>query len=213
MSLRLVACPVVTILAALLAGLGAGLALIVVIGAQNAFVLRQGVLRRHVTLVVGFCIASDAVLMALGTLGVGAVTGREPVVLDLVRWCGVAFLAAYAVFALRRAFGSSALTTGGTAAGSTRTTVATVAAFTWLNPHVYLDTVVLLGSLANTHGPSGRWWFTSGSVLGSAAWFCSLGFGARLLAPLFVRPVAWRVLDVAVATMMAVLALTLAVGR
>jgi L-lysine exporter family protein LysE/ArgO len=200
-------------LGVLVAGLGAGLALIVVIGAQNAFVLRQGVLGRHVTLVVGFCIASDAALMALGTLGVGAVTGRVPLVLDLVRWCGAVFLAAYAAFALRRAFSSSALTGDGAGAGSAGTTVATVAAFTWLNPHVYLDTVVLLGSLANAHGPSGRWWFTSGSALGSVVWFCALGFGARLLAPLFARPVAWRVLDVAVASMMTLLAATLVVGR
>jgi len=202
----------VNVLAILLAGLAAGLSLIVVIGAQNAFVLRQGVVGRHVALVVGFCIVSDAGLMVLGTLGVGTVTARFPVVLDLVRWCGVAFLAAYAGFAVRRAFGSAALAPDGAGAGSTRRAVATVAAFTWLNPHVYLDTVVLLGSLANAHGGSGRWWFTSGSALGSALWFGGLGFGARVLAPLFSRAVAWRILDLAVAAMMTALAVGLVAG-
>jgi L-lysine exporter family protein LysE/ArgO len=197
---------------ALATGLFAGLGLIVAIGAQNAYVLRQGILAKYVALVVGFCIASDVVLMALGTLGVGAATRRLPALVEAVRWLGVAFLLVYAVFAACRALAPAALDAVGAGSGSVRTALATVAALTWLNPHVYLDTMVLLGSLANSHGPVGRWWFTTGSALGSVLWFGALGYGARLLAPWFARPLAWRVLDLGVAVMMAGLALTLGVS-
>jgi L-lysine exporter family protein LysE/ArgO len=197
---------------ALVTGLLTGLSLIVVIGAQNAFVLRQGILRRHVGPVVGFCIASDAVLMVLGTLGVGVVVGEQPAVLVAIRWVGVVFLVGYAAFALRRAVVAEVLTAADEGGRSWGRVLVTVAAFTWLNPHVYLDTVVLLGSLANTHGSVARWWFTAGSALGSAVWFGGLGFGARLLAPVFARPLAWRLLDVVIFVMMTGLAVILAVG-
>jgi L-lysine exporter family protein LysE/ArgO len=201
-------------LVSVLAGLAAGLSLIVVIGAQNAYVLRQGILGLHVPLVVGFCALSDALLIVLGTLGVGVLTEQRPMVLDLVRWVGVAFLVAYAVLAARRAMLPETLEAQqarGQAGRSAVVVLAAVAAFTWLNPHVYLDTVVLLGSLANAQGAD-RWWFALGAVMGSIMWFCGLGFGARLLAPVFARPTAWRVLDLAIAAMMAALAVGLVVG-
>jgi L-lysine exporter family protein LysE/ArgO len=196
----------------LLSGLGFGLSLIVAIGAQNAFVLRQGLLREHVLPVVLVCALSDAVLIAAGIAGAGAVFALAPVVLTVVTYAGAAFLLGYAVIAARRAIRPSALTAGGPAVAKTlAATVATCLALTWLNPHVYLDTVVLLGSIANTHGDE-RWWFGTGAVIGSVVWFAALGFGARLLQPVFARPVAWRVLDVVIAVVMAALAVSLVVG-
>ena len=195
-----------------LAGFGFGLSLIVAIGAQNAFVLRQGLRREHVLAVVVVCAVSDAVLILLGIAGAGAVIASAPVVLTVVRYAGAAFLFAYGVFAARRALRPAALTADGPAVRSSlAATLATVLALTWLNPHVYLDTVVLLGSIANTHGDD-RWWFGIGAVLGSIVWFTALGFGARLLQPVFARPAAWRVLDAIIAVVMVALAVSLLVG-
>jgi len=195
-----------------LAGFGFGLSLIVAIGAQNAFVLRQGLRREHVLAVVVVCAVSDAVLILLGIAGAGAVIASAPVVLTVVRYAGAAFLFAYGVFAARRALRPTALTADGPAVRSSlAATLATVLALTWLNPHVYLDTVVLLGSIANTHGDD-RWWFGIGAVLGSIVWFTALGFGARLLQPVFARPAAWRVLDAIIAVVMVALAVSLLVG-
>ncbi|PUA81603.1 LysE/ArgO family amino acid transporter [Nocardioides currus] len=197
----------------LLAGLGAGLSLIVAIGAQNAFVLRQGIRREHVGAVALLCALADAVLIGAGVLGIGTVVERAPVVLDVVRWGGVLFLLGYAVLALRRAVRPDAMATGEAAGGATvRATLTTAAALTFLNPHVYLDTVLLLGSIANQHGDNGRWVFALGAALGSFAWFFGLGYGARRLAPLFARPVAWRVLDGLIAVVMVLIALSLALG-
>jgi L-lysine exporter family protein LysE/ArgO len=193
----------------LLAGLGFGLSLIVAIGAQNAFVLRQGLLRQHVLPVVLVCALSDAVLIAAGVAGAGVVFELAPVVLTVVRFAGAAFLIGYGVLAARRAIRPAALIAEGTAPRKTLgATVATVLALTWLNPHVYLDTVVLLGSIANTHGDL-RWWFAAGAVIGSFVWFFALGFGARLLQPVFARPSAWRVLDAVIAVVMLALAASL----
>ncbi|MEW1957144.1 LysE family transporter [Kineococcus sp. NPDC059986] len=193
----------------LLAGLSFGLSLIVAIGAQNTFVIRQGVRGEHVGAVVAVCIASDVALIAVGVAGAGAVVAAAPGLLTVLRLAGAAFLLGYGALALRRAWRPGALradTSG--AAAPLGSVLATAAALTWLNPHVYLDTVVLLGSLAAAHGAD-RWWFGAGAALGSALWFTVLGRGARLLRPVFAKPGAWRVLDLVVAVVMVVLAVQL----
>ena len=198
------------------AGFFTGLSLIVAIGAQNAYVLRQGILRAHVPVVVAICAISDVVLILAGVSGIGAVVDRAPMLLDVVRWFGVAFLLWYAMGALRRALRTEALSpTGGrSGAESRRGVVARAAALTWLNPHVYLDTVLLLGSIAATHDDvaGGRWWFAAGASLASIAWFNALGFGAGRLAPLLARPRAWQVLEAGIAATMIFVAAKLAFG-
>jgi L-lysine exporter family protein LysE/ArgO len=199
-------------LIAALAGVGFGLSLIVAIGAQNAFVLRQGLRGEHVVAVVLICAVSDVVLIALGIVGIGSLLELAPWLLNTMRVGGAAFLLAYAVVAGRRALHPGAIvaeTTG--APTSLLPTVATAVALTWLNPHVYLDTILLLGSVAGTHGDD-RWWFGLGAAAGSAVWFSSLGFGARLLRPMFSRPASWRILDAAIAVIMATIALSLLHG-
>ena len=251
------------LLAAAGAGLGLGLGLIVAIGAQNAFVLRQGIRRERVLAVVVVCIASDAVLIVAGVAGAGALFAAVPWLVTVARWGGALFLLGYAVRAVRRALrppgpqdeglrvdpepgadvprGGGAETTSagarpartGTArpAGASMLTarpprgaavpgpvpsrptavVATALALTWLNPHVYLDTFVLLGSVGSSHGPA-RWAFAAGAVLASALWFSGLGCAARALAPAFARPNAWRVLDGAIAVVMVGVAAGLVLG-
>lgn len=199
-------------LLAVLAGLGFGLSLIIAIGAQNAYVLRQGLRREHVLAVVIVCAASDAVLIAVGVAGLGTIVQLAPWLLVVVRIAGAAFLLVYGGLALRRALRPSQLTTD--VAGTTTPllpVLGTVLALTWLNPHVYLDTIVLLGSVAGTHGAD-RWWFGLGAAIGSVLWFSALGFGARLLRPVFAKPVAWRVLDAFVAVVMVAIAVSLVVG-
>ncbi|WNV74719.1 LysE/ArgO family amino acid transporter [Geodermatophilus sp. DSM 44513] len=198
-------------LLAAVSGLGLGLSLIVAIGAQNAFVLRQGLRAEHVAAVVAVCLLSDVALIAAGTAGAGALVQRVPGLLDVVCLAGAAFLLGYGLLAARRARHPATLVTeaAGRRAGLT-VTVSTALALTWLNPHVYLDTVVLLGSLAGTWGEQ-RWWFAAGAGLGSAAWFTGLGYGARLLRPVFARPAAWRVLDAVIAVVMVTLAAGLVV--
>ena len=193
------------------AGLGLGLSLIVAIGAQNAFVLRQGLRLEHVAVVVTVCTASDVVLIAAGVSGGGALLTRLPWLVPVVCFAGAAFLLGYGSLAARRALRPAGLQAGpgGAAAGLTAT-VGTALALTWLNPHVYLDTVVLLGSLASTFGER-RWAFAAGAAAASVAWFTALGFGARLLRPVFARPAAWRVLDAVIAGVMTALAVSLAV--
>ena len=200
-------------LTTLLAGLGSGLSLIVAIGAQNAFVLRQGIRREHVGPVALLCALADALLIAAGVLGIGTLVERAPAVLDVVRWGGVSFLLCYAALALHRAVHPEVLRAGESRDGvSLGAALTTAAALTFLNPHVYLDTVLLLGSIANQHGDDGRWVFAAGAALGSFAWFFGLGYGARRLAPLFANVVAWRVLDALIALVMTVIALSLALG-
>ena len=201
--------PVLPDLLAVLSGLGLGLSLIVAIGAQNAFVLRQGLRRQHVGTVVLVCALSDVALILAGVAGAGAVVQGRPGLLDAVRIAGAAFLAAYGVLAARRAFVSQTLAPRDEAvAPSVGATLATALGLTWLNPHVYLDTVVLLGSIAQSH--AGRqWWFAAGAALGSLVWFTALGYGAALLRPLFARPSAWRVLDSVIALVMVALAVSL----
>ncbi len=195
-----------------LTGFLTGLALIVAIGAQNAFVLRQGLRRSHVALVVGVCALSDVVLIVAGVAGIGTVVERAPVVLVVLRWLGAAFLLAYGGLAARRALRGGHLEAAPDRQLGGAAVLGTALAFTWLNPHVYLDTVLLLGSVANTHGGRGRWWFGAGACLASAMWFTSLGFGARILSPVFRRPGAWRVLDGGIAVMMGALAASLLLG-
>lgn len=203
------------------AGFGTGAGLIVAIGAQNAYVLRQGVARRGVAAVVLVCLVSDAVLIAAGVAGVGAITQRVPWFLDVVRWAGVVFLVGYALLAARRALRPQALEaengvepvgTGDRTRGSLRPVVLTAVALTWLNPHVYLDTMVLVGSIAATYGDPGRWVFGLGAVLASAVWFPLIGYGAGRLAPVFAWPAAWRVLDGLIALQLLVVAVGLAVS-
>ncbi|OIJ98477.1 amino acid transporter [Streptomyces sp. MUSC 14] len=199
-------------LTAAAAGFGSGLSLIVAIGAQNAFVLRQGVRRDAVLAVVGICAVSDAVLIALGVGGVGAVVVAWPGAVRAVGLVGGAFLLCYGALAARRVLRPGpGLRTEGEAAGSRRRAVLTCLAMTWLNPHVYLDTVFLLGSLAADRGAL-RWTFGLGAALASLCWFTALGFGARLLGRFLARPAAWRVLDGLVAVTMLALGATLMAG-
>jgi L-lysine exporter family protein LysE/ArgO len=193
-------------------GLGAGLALIIAIGAQNAFVLRQGIRGEHVGLVVLVCMLSDAVLIAAGIFGIGEVIKAVPAVVVVIRLGGAAFLLAYAALAAKRALRPNSLTEGRQQGSlSVKAVLVTVLTLTWLNPHVYLDTVLLLGTLANQHGEL-RWWFGVGAMAGSVIWFSALGFGARLLRPVFAKPGAWRVLDGLIAVVMALLGVKMALG-
>lgn len=191
----------------LLAGFATTLSLIIAIGAQNAFVLRQGLRREHVLPVVLICSLSDALLITSGIAGLGAVLTSSELALSLARYGGALFLLTYAAIATRRAFRPSALSPSDHAPTALRSVVLTCLGFTYLNPHVYLDTVVLLGSLANQRGSDGRWIYGLGSVAASFGWFFTLGFFARKLGPIFARPRAWQLLDGAIALIMTTLAL------
>ena len=240
---------------ALVAGLGLGFSLIVAIGAQNVFVLRQGIRREHVFVVAAICAVSDAVLIAAGVGGMGAALQAAPWLIGVARWAGAAFLVGYGVLAALRAVrgtesglvvedGAASAGRGapqarletaspsGTAGVSIRRSAATrpaqvsaatrpapvtpavlpvvltCLALTWLNPHVYLDTVVLLGSVGATHGDH-RWTFALGAALASVAWFFSLAYGARLLGGLLSSPRAWRILDGIIAVVMFAIAISL----
>jgi L-lysine exporter family protein LysE/ArgO len=196
-------------LLALASGLGLGLSLIVAIGAQNAFVLRQGLRGEHVAPVVAVCAVSDAVLITAGVASAGAVLDRLPWLAGVMRVAGGAFLLGYGLLAARRAVRATALRPDAAGGRAGRVaTVGTAVALTWLNPHVYLDTLVLLGSISTTYDGH-RWWFAVGAIVGGVAWFTGLGFGARLLRPVFARPVAWRILDSAIAVVMIALAVSL----
>ena len=190
-----------------------GLSLILAIGAQNAFVLRQGLLRQHVLVVCLVCALSDAILIAAGVAGFGALVTRHPALPQWMTWFGAAFLAWYGLGRLRAAAKPQALHPAAQPAGSLRTAVLACLAFTWLNPHVYLDTVVLLGGIAARYAPFDRTLFALGAMTASFAFFFSLGYGARLLAPLFERPAAWRWLDLGVGLTMWLLALWLLLGQ
>jgi L-lysine exporter family protein LysE/ArgO len=194
------------------AGMLTGLALIVAIGAQNAFVLRQGLRRSHVGLVVAICALSDVALILAGVTGIGVVVDRAPWAVEVVRWLGVAFLTAYGIGSLRRARAPLVLAVGDGIVESRGGVVTRAVALTWLNPHVYLDTVLLLGSIAGTHGPTGRWGFALGACVASIAWFAGLAYGAGLAAPRLASPRAWQVLDVLIGLVMLAIAVRLALG-
>ena len=207
----------------LIAGLVLGLSLIVAIGAQNVFVLRQGIRREHVLAVVLVCALSDAVLILAGVTGIGFALEAVPWLVDAARWLGAAFLIGYGLLAARRAWRPSgaALTVDGTSTAPTpdgaaivtaktrpAPVILTVLALTWLNPHVYLDTVFLLGSIAATHGDD-RWLFAAGAIAGSVVWFFGLGFGARYLGRWLQTPRSWRILDAFIAVVMVALGVSL----
>ena len=193
-------------------GLVTGLSLIVAIGAQNAYVLRQGLAREHVGVVVAICTVSDVVLITGGVAGIGTIVERAEWVLDVVRWLGVAFLTWYGVASLLRARRADALHAAARGSAGIRGVAVRAVALTWLNPHVYLDTVLLLGSIANHEGPTGRWWFALGACVASAAWFSGLGYGARRAGRRLASPRAWQVLDVLIGVTMLAIALMLARG-
>lgn len=196
------------------AGLGLGLSLIIAIGAQNVFVLRQGVRREHVLAVVIICALSDAILIASGVAGLGYLLETVPWLVNAARVLGGAFLLVYGLLAARRAWrGNSELHTDTDTEGAPRVArlgavVATALALTWLNPHVYLDTVLMLGSIAATHGDA-RWIFAAGAILASFLWFAGLGYGARALGRWLNSPRAWRILDAFIAVVMIAIAVSL----
>jgi len=194
-------------ISAFTAGFALSSTLIMAIGAQNSFVLRQGLRREHVVAIVAFCALADLALISAGVAGLAAVLGSAPILTMALTIAGTLFLLWYGLRALRRAFQPQSLRAAGSARVSLRGAVAQAAAFTFLNPHVYLDTVLLMGSIGARQPADSRLWFVGGAALASGAWFTTLGFGARLLAPVFSRPRAWQVLDVLVgATMLALAA-------
>jgi L-lysine exporter family protein LysE/ArgO len=194
------------VFSAAIAGFFLGGSLIFAIGAQNAFILRQGLLRQYVLPLSLFCAASDAVLILAGVAGFGEAIKAAPTLLNLVKWGGAAFLFCYSFLAFRRAFQPSQMAAGEGRGLSLSAALAQCAAFTWLNPHVYLDTVMLVGGISTTFNDQ-RWWFAAGAVSASFVWFLGLGYGARLLTPVFTRPMAWRVLDTIIGCVMCMLAI------
>ena len=197
---------------ALIAGYLVAISLIAAIGAQNAFVLRQGIRREHVGWVVFVCAASDAVLIAAGVAGFGAVSQSVPWLGDAMLWAGVAFLLVYGALRFRAAWqGGAALVPTATAPVAVRRVVATCLLLTWANPHVYLDTVVLIGAISAQYAPQGLA-FGIGAAAASASFFTALGYGARLLAPVMARPRSWVVLEVIVGATMWAIAAALAFG-
>jgi L-lysine exporter family protein LysE/ArgO len=194
---------------ALLPGFLLGLSLIVAIGAQNAFVIRQGLTKQHVLLVVSICALADALLIALGIAGLGAVISSMPAVLEVIRWFGVVYLSWFTVKSFRAAFANQTMDAAGGNSVSRSKIVATVLGFTFLNPHVYLDTVIFIGSIGNQFQEN-RWFFGAGAMLASLVWFFAIGFGARSLSRFMSRPVFWKILDLTIAVIMATLAILLA---
>ena len=187
---------------AFIKGIGMGGGLIVAIGSQNAFLLRQGLKRESVLVCVLICIACDVALIGAGVAGMGELIAGAPAALRWIKLLGVVFLTWYGVRAARAAWSPAVLPAGAAVATSQRTVIATMLALSLLNPHVYLDTVLLLGSIGGQQAGAGRWYFGAGAMLASAIWFSSLGLGARYLTPLFSRPLAWRVLDAIIAVIM-----------
>lgn len=198
-----------SLLLAGLAGCFLGLSLIIAIGAQNAFILRQGLLQRHVFILCLICALSDAALIIAGVLGFGTLVKQAEWLLATVTVGGALFLFAYGLMAFRRAFQPNAMQTEAGASGSLKNSVLTVLALTFLNPHVYLDTVILLGGLSVQYEGMERVAYGTGAALGSFIWFFSLGYGARLLVPLFAKPAAWRILDIVIGSVMWMIAASL----
>jgi L-lysine exporter family protein LysE/ArgO len=199
-------------LIAFLPGFLTGLSLIVAIGAQNAFVIRQGLTRSHVFLVVAICAIADAALIALGIAGLGAAISGLPWLLEVIRWFGVAYLSWFGFKSARAAFKNESLDAAGAAEQSRVKVVTTVLALTLLNPHVYLDTVILVGSIGNQFGEN-KWFFGVGAMLASVVWFTSVGYGAKAASSLMSKPIFWRVLDTIIAVIMFGIAITLAFYR
>lgn len=201
------------LLSAYFQGFALCVGLIVAIGAQNAFVLRQGLRGEHVLLIASVCFVSDALLISLGCLGFGTLVNTQPLLLAAVRYLGAAFLIVYGLRSARAALRPGALEAQGGERLSSRQALLSVLALTWLNPHVYLDTVLLIGGLAGRYAPSLRAAFALGAITVSALWFYGLAYGAAALAPLFRRPATWRLLDLLIAVTMISIALALLFGR
>lgn len=197
------------LLSAGIAGFFLGASLIIAIGAQNAYVLKLGILKRHVLPVVLICAAADAALITLGVAGFGSLIKQSGTLLTVITIGGALFLFVYGAMAFRQALKPSALTTDGTADIALSTALTTVLTFTFLNPHVYLDTVVLLGGLSARYSGHGQLAYGLGAMLASFSWFFLLGYGARFLAPIFERPIAWRILDIFIGSVMWLIAATL----
>lgn len=198
---------------AALGGFALGLSLIVAIGAQNAFILERGLARSHVFALCLVCALADAMLIAAGVSGLGSGIAARPALILAVTIGGAAFLGAYALFALNRALRPDAMAVRGERRMSLKAAAGTALALTFLNPHVYLDTVLLVGGLSARYGSAGeRTAYGGGAVLASFIWFFALGYGARFLSQVFAKPAAWRVLDLAVAAVMATLAIGLLVS-
>ena len=195
-------------MSAILAGLFTGLSLIIAIGAQNAYVLRMGLSRHHIGLIVAICAASDIVLIVLGIGGIDGVIRSASSLIQVLRWIGVSYLVVYSVRSFWRASRPQILLPSEAVRPTTMAVVSTTLAFTFLNPHVYLDTVLLLGSIGNQYG-SGRWLFALGASISSLAWFSGLGFGAKFASHLMSRPVTWRILDTGIGLVMLLIAIKL----
>lgn len=193
----------------MLTGFTLGISLILAIGAQNAFVLKQGLKQQHVFLVCLICALSDAILISAGVIGFGTIVKQFPLIEQISRYAGAAFLLVYALLSFKSAFTNKhSMQAKGKDVGSATTAVLTCLAFTWLNPHVYLDTVVLLGSIS-TQYEGQQLSFASGAVLGSFVFFFALGYGAKLLIPVFKNPKAWQVLEFIIGMVMLALAFSL----
>jgi L-lysine exporter family protein LysE/ArgO len=199
-------------LAAVIAGFALGGSLIVAIGAQNAFVIRQGVLNSHVFWICLFCAVSDAILIWGGTYGLGIILLSLPLLVPIMTFGGAAFLFWYAIKALRRALNPAALAEAGNTTTSLTMALATCAAFTWANPHVYLDTVILVGSIANARPAGEQAPFATGATLASFVWFFTIGYGAKALRGPLSKPIVWRAIDAAIAIVMFWLAVKLVLG-
>lgn len=194
---------------ALLPGLLTGLSLIIAIGAQNAFVIRQGLSRSHVLLVVLICAASDALLIILGTGGLGTLIQSKPDLLEFIRWFGVLYLTWFGIKSVRSVLTNQSLEVSAGSSSPKKTAILSVLGFTFLNPHVYLDTVILLGSIANQF-ENDRWYFALGASMGSFLWFSAIGFGAKAASRFMSRPIFWKILDSIIALVMFSVALFLA---
>jgi L-lysine exporter family protein LysE/ArgO len=194
---------------ALVPGLLTGLSLIIAIGAQNAFVIRQGLSRSNVLLVVLICAASDALLIFLGTGGLGTLIQSKPDLLEFIRWFGVLYLTWFGAKAVRSVLSNQSLEVGEGTTSSKKAAILSVLGFTFLNPHVYLDTVILLGSIANQFEED-RWFFALGASIGSFLWFSAIGFGAKAASRFMSRPIFWKILDSIIAVVMFSVAIFLA---
>jgi L-lysine exporter family protein LysE/ArgO len=197
---------------AFLPGLLTGLSLIVAIGAQNAFVIRQGLTRKYVLMTVLVCIVSDVTLMAVGVAGLGAIILQLDWLLEVFRWFGVAYLLWFAYGSVRSAFKNDSLETVESKSGTRKQVLVAVLSLTWFNPHVYLDTVILVGSIANTFKED-AWFFGAGAMLGSVLWFFAIGFAARAASGLMSKPSFWKILDLVIAAVMVTIAALLAFYR
>ena len=193
----------------LISGFLSGLSLIVAIGAQNAYVIKQGLRREYVLLIVLICSISDALLIFLGSAGLGQIIQSIPELLEVVRWFGVVYLLWFGIKSVKSAFTNQSLTASDGQLSSKKMVITTMLALTFLNPHVYLDTVILLGSIANQF-ENQRWLFSTGAALGSFFWFFSIGYGAKAASRFMSKPIFWKVLDLIIAAIMFSIAIFLA---